>query len=640
MKNKKHFFNSLIHFLISHFQDEEDVNDRPEFTIYRPESPVKEDIKPAKGSVSNAKKLFENSSVVTEERTASPSFQNIKLKKVPQNKIEEDIHRENKAENTNENNEKIDNKPVENKNENSEKNDNIENSGVKSDKNNNNNITPENKAKPPQAKVKEFAPPDSWITNVTETKPGFSFEDNDMELIFDNGDENNVENFTVDEKPSSNEPVTKNESAPSTPKKEYIVEAPMSNVTAAEPNSVSKNTVNEKTRVLKPTIPQNTDYRAPFQDFEFKRTVSEPVKRTFHTENKEISDFKFKRTVSDVPKKPELKTKEDHTFENNLLPSKMNSAKGTYKQQGPVNTPSQSEQIREFVKEMDFSSLEEPSPKLEKSKSKKQNPEDVYKPINVSELRAPFQSKNNDNQVPMIIEPQRQTHTKPSFYTPNNNVSKPVTTQDIKKVINEPPPPLSLETVESSAPIIISPSGKQIKSILSKNKKNAPKKRSVQFSNFVDVGIAALPPTHEETRPQKPPPIPPKDPIPQTEATNNNRDINNIVDQINKSSDQFASNFTSKPISNGVTPATQQEGAQKSGLNRREQLAQAKQKFRTSSKDLTSKLSLDKNEDLVNGSAHEVLDTRPKNGASWFSDRSQDSSDGSKSKQFKSIPAY
>ncbi|XP_066912524.1 uncharacterized protein [Clytia hemisphaerica] len=611
--------------LIIVFQDEEEgVNHRPESTIYRPESPVKEDVKPVKGSVSNAKRLFENSSILSEERTPSPSFQNIKLKKVPQNKIDAEINYENKVENKNEDqNENTDIKPT-------------EKSDVKS--NGDNMVAPERKEKPTQTKVKEFASPDSWISTSPKSKAGFLFEDDNMKLIFDNGDKSNIENSPVDEKLNSIEPVTNGESLPSTPKKEYVVEVPHSN---DEKDRVSKTAVSERIRTPKPTASQNTDNRPPFQDFEFKRTVSEPVKRTFHTENKEISDFKFKRTVSDVPKRSEANTTDKNTSENNLIPSKMNSTKGSFKQQGPVYTPSQSEQIREFVKGIDFSSLEEPSPKLEKGKSKKQNPDEVYKPITVSELRAPFQSKNNDNLVPMVIETQKQTHVKPAFYQPiNNNVSKPVTTQDIKKVINEPPPPLSLETVESSTPVIISPSGKPIKSILSKNKKNTPKKRSVQFSNFVDVGIAALPPTHEETRPQKPPPIPPKDPIAQTEANNNNRDINNIVDQINKSSDHFASNYTSKPISNGVTPTAQHKGAPKTGLNRREQLAQAKQKFRTSSKELTSKLSLDKNEDLVNGSAHEVLDTRPKSGASWFSDRSEDTSDGNKSKQFNSIPAY
>ena len=378
---------------------------------------------------------------------------------------------------------------------------------------------------------------------------------------------------------------------------------------------------------------------------EFKRNNVEQ-KPTNKPAAPEIDDFSSNRTAFDSPKKKSEPKKEEIKNESNLLPSQVNSSKGSFKQ--PQRSRSHSDQIREFVKGIDISSQESPSPIHLRTNKKRDEPQNEYKPMNVSQLRAPFQNDTNNNQVQPIIIDQKQNkppgfhHNKPRVPV----VSKPVKTHDIKKEISVQPPPLSLESVERQSQTVMSPSGKPIKSILSKTKKNNNKK--VQFSSLVDVGEAAIPAYVETPPPQNatPPKIPPKDPVNviNGDATKqNNKDINNIVDQINRSSDQFSSNYTSAPLINGgpnlITPSSSPRDGVINNTNRRDALVQAKQRFHSTSTELTNKLTLNKTDDQSYGANI----TRPK-GPSWFSDRppgeENESNNGSKPNGFKSIPAY
>ena len=504
---------------------------------------------------------------------------------------------------------------------------------------------------------------------------------------------------------------------------------------------------------------------------------------------------------------------------NNLSIS-YNLLKGTYKQ--PDTKPSQSEQIRAFVKGIDISSHELPSPVLDpKQLSKKKNSSsemaETYKPKNIGELRASFQTANNDNNNnPIIVDSKHRAI--------NNDFPKPshTTAADIQKAIKEPPPPimlevisspidnkptttknntnikptiqynenlprqkpdvsnwhnksadintnfennsnnsnnnnnnnnnnntsatkranfsneladkinarysatistttpkppqkqappppstahviqhpstqkqqqkpqqqhlpppLNLDVVEHKSQVIISPSGREIKSILSKTKKGS-RKKAVQFSNFVDVGIAALPPSTASANQSKAapeaPPLPPKaSPVPPSnnqgnsfngssmvkapgQLSGNNQgadNINSIVDQINSSPNQFSSNYGPSAQNNNnvsVPPHPRSSSKEQAG-GRREALVQAKQKFNISSTDLSNKLQLSNAPPPTNESSPGISNNdnnRPK-GLSWFSDRPSPNGDNngnssidersqnnSKSKQngFNSIPAY
>jgi len=430
--------------------------------------------------------------------------------------------------------------------------------------------------------------------------------------------------------------------APSVPFKDFgrIPETPKEVVPSRSVKAAERNNpfnINLKETQNGPSV--------PFQDFEFKPTVK-PI-LTEKPVDPGIHDFQFKRTVFDSPKKSQPHEEEIKKEESNLLPSQVNSSKGSFKQ--PQRSRSQSDQIREFVKGMDISSQESPSPIHLRTKKKTNEPQNEYKPINVSQLRAPFQSDTNNNPEPLIIDNQKhptQPKSKPPGYhhhkAPAPVVTKrPVNTYDIKKAINVQPPPLSLERVEHKSQIVFSPSGKPIKSILSReSKKNSNKK--VQFNNLVDVGEAAIPAYVETPPPTQnttPPKIPPKDPVNVVNgnAPKQNKDINNIVDQMNRSSDQLPVNAPMSLINGGPYLITPSSSPRDGAPNRRDALVQAKQRFHTTSTELTNKLTLNKNDDLSYG----VNSTRPK-GLSWFTDRSDENENinGNKPNGFKSIPAY
>lgn len=542
---------------------------------------------------------------------------------------------------------------------------------------------------------------------------------------------------------------------------------------------------------------QNYATRAQFQDFEFKPSSGEPFKKTnkvsdIQIEN-ELHDFAFQRTSSESPTKTELCTptylqinnEKRPPFEHNLLPSKViSNNKGSFKQ--PGLKPSQSDQIREFVKGMDISSTEQPSPVLDPklkcvSKMEKEKEQaESYKPKNINERRAAFQDGNSEADVPLIIDPNHPAIYKPAFSI-NRNINDFSTKNatDIKKAINEPPPPimldaplhqrqsttnpentqltitysnsstkpwskafdpgsndanvddsrspisfpsnlkasaqsnkqvdakfdslfpsqekakheapehqslttqfkqlhpssstkfqqpqqlaqpqqlqkkfqpplLNMDVVESKTPAIISPSGREIKSILSKTKKTNPKK--VQFSNFVDVGVAASPIlTGHESVLATAPPLPPKTPhqnnnhrnivnINQTNASKQpDKENINVIDQINKSSDHSY-------VKNIDNEATTDIPLIERNEKRREALIQAKQKFHVTSTELSNKIQSN-NRSSPGGVTSKNSNSRSQ-GLSWFSDRSREDSIDSKNQgtnnskkqnKLNSIPAY
>ena len=284
-------------------------------------------------------------------------------------------------------------------------------------------------------------------------------------------------------------------------------------------------------------------------------------------------------------------------------------------------------------------------------------------------LRQHQQSRSQPQQYPQKPQ-QQQPQAQQQQQQP-----RPQQQQQSQQQFNKPPL-LNLDIVESKTPVIISPSGREIKSILSKTKKTNPKK--VQFSNFVDVGVAASPPTtnsHESVVPP-PPPVPQLPPKatnnknnqPNVVASNNDtdtknrqqptdnameRNINSIVDQMNSSTDQFPANYTNSKSSNTIAtnipqPSMNSRNETSSG-QRREALVQAKQKFHVSSTELSNKIQTNNNRygGLTTTPSSSNDNTNRSQGLSWFSDRpnSEDSIDsksnqGNNKKQQNSIPAY
>lgn len=223
---------------------------------------------------------------------------------------------------------------------------------------------------------------------------------------------------------------------------------------------------------------------------------------------------------------------------------------------------------------------------------------------------------------------------------------------------------IAADKIEQPAPkisdnpsVIITPSGKEIKSILSKNKKTNPKK--VQFSNFVSVGVAgprepiiqeqsSITSNNNQKSTQNHQPQQQQQnqqsQVKQHSETNGNpasqntqtHNINNIVDKINNSNDYI--NVANKNTSSNNEKSTPTP----TPSSTRQSLQQAKQRFHNSSTDLASKLQVGDNERLsYTTQRHNEMNTQQRPG--WFTDVRSTNSNTDKApsgKPFESIPTF